>query len=188
MIVVGLGNPGEEYADTLHNCGFCVLDALAKKVDKKPLKAECDALTCVLQINGEKIVLAKPLTYMNNSGLAVKSLLARYKMTPEELIVIYDDIDLPRFTLRARASGSSGTHNGMRSVVSSVGTEKFKRIRIGVGRNPFDLKDYVLSKFSKEDKPHFEEVFAKAADFLYAFLQNGDWDKLMREANSDKNA
>ena len=125
MLIVGLGNPGKEYEDTFHNCGFRVLDALAEKVGKKPSKIECSALTCVTQIGGQKVVLAKPLTYMNNSGEAVKGLLTKYGMKPQDMIVIYDDIDIPRYTVRVRLSGSAGTHNGMRSVVDKAGTEQF---------------------------------------------------------------
>ncbi len=184
MLIVGLGNPGDEYKDTLHNCGFAVVDALAEKLGKKIEKLECRALTCVTQINGEKTVLAKPLTYMNESGVAVASLMARYHMTPDDLIVCYDDIDIGRYTVRVRLSGSAGTHNGMRSVVADIGTEKFRRLRVGVGGNEYDLKDYVLSRITKEDKPHFAEVFSKAADVLYTYLTTGDGDRLMREGNS----
>ncbi|MBO4540078.1 MAG: aminoacyl-tRNA hydrolase [Clostridia bacterium] len=186
MLIVGLGNPGKEYEDTFHNCGFRVLDALSESLGKKPNKIECSALTCVTQIAGEKTVLAKPLTYMNNSGEAVKSLLAKYAMKPQDMIVIYDDIDIPRYSVRVRLSGSAGTHNGMRSVVEKAGSEKFIRIRIGIGRNEFDLKDYVLGKISAADAPKFDEVFKKAAAVIENYLRDGDEEKLMRDGNNIK--
>ena len=152
MLIVGLGNPGKEYEDTFHNCGFRVLDALAEKVGKKPSKIECSALTCVTQIGGQKVVLAKPLTYMNNSGEAVKGLLTKYGMKPQDMIVIYDDIDIPRYTVRVRLSGSAGTHNGMKSVISHLGTSEFPRVRIGTGPVPenTDLISYVLADIPKD--------------------------------------
>ncbi len=186
MIIVGLGNPGKEYEDTFHNCGYKVVDKLADRLGKKILKAECSSLTCITQIDGEKVVLAKPLTYMNNSGEAVKSLLARYGMKPSDLIVVYDDIDIPRYTLRVRLSGSAGTHNGMRSVVDKAGTENFIRLRVGIGRNEHDLKDYVLSRVSAEDKERFDKLFMKAAEIIENFLRDGDTEKLMRDGNNIK--
>ena len=186
MIIVGLGNPGKEYEETLHNCGFSVMDKLAERLGKKLMKIECSAVTNVTQIAGEKVVLAKPLTFMNKSGEAVKSLLKKYDMKAEDLIVIYDDIDIPRYSVRVRLSGSAGTHNGMRSVVGSIGTENFIRIRIGVGRNEYNLVDYVLSRISAEDKPRFDEVFEKAAALVENYLRDGDVEKLMRDGNNIK--
>lgn len=186
MIVVGLGNPGKEYEDTFHNCGFCVMDKLAERLGKKLTKIECSALTAVTQIAGEKVILAKPLTFMNKSGEAVKSLMKKYDVRAQDIIVIYDDIDIPRYSVRVRLSGSAGTHNGMRSVVSSVGTENFIRIRIGVGRNEFNLVDYVLSHISSEDRPRFDETFDKAAQIIENFLRDGDTEKLMRDGNNIK--
>ena len=186
MIVVGLGNPGKEYEDTLHNCGYKVLDKLAESLNKKPTRIECSALTCVTQVEGEKTVLAKPLTYMNNSGEAVKSLLSRFGMKPKDLIVVYDDIDIPRFSVRVRLSGSAGTHNGMRSVVDKVGSTEFIRVRVGIGRNEYDLKDYVLGRISSEDKAKFDEVFGKAAKVIENYLRDGDVEKLMRDGNNIK--
>ncbi len=186
MIIVGLGNPGKEYEDTLHNCGYRVLDKLSESLGKKIMKIECSSLTCVTQIEGEKLVLAKPLTYMNNSGEAVKSLLARFNMKPKDLIVIYDDIDIPRYSLRVRLSGSAGTHNGMRSVVEKIGTENFIRVRVGVGKNEYNLKDYVLSKIGSEDKERFDRLFTTAAKIVEDFIRDGDTEKLMREGNNVK--
>ena len=182
-IIIGLGNPGKEYEKTYHNMGFGVVDALAERLGRKIDRVECSALTAVKEIDGEKIVLVKPVTYMNLSGEAVKSVLGKYHGTAEDLVVVYDDVDLPRFTVRARKAGSAGTHNGMRSVVASVGTEAFRRVRIGVGKPEYDLAEYVLSKPSAADEKRFDEVFAFVAEQLDAFLRNDDFDGLMRAVN-----
>ena len=183
IIIVGLGNPTEEYAKTFHNMGFMAIDTLADKLGKKIKKAECDSLTVTFSRKGEKVVLAKPLTYMNLSGKAVKSLITKYKANPEDVVILYDDIDIDRFTLRARASGSAGTHNGMRDIISTVGTTGIKRVRIGIGRDGYDLKDYVLSKVKTEDEAEFKKVFDKLADALDAYLRNADFEALMRAIN-----
>lgn len=184
IIIVGLGNPGKEYENTFHNMGFRAIDTLADKMGKSIKKAECQALTCTFSRNSEKVVFAKPLTYMNLSGQAVKSLLNKYGATPDDLIVIYDDIDIDRFAIRARASGSAGTHNGMKSIVGSLGTDKFKRIRIGIGReNLFNLADYVLSSVKAEDREEFNRLFENVAEHLEAYLKHNDFEQLMREIN-----
>lgn len=183
LLIVGLGNPTAEYADTYHNMGFKAVDAIAESFNKSIKKAECNALTVTFSRKNEKIVLAKPLTYMNLSGEAVKSLMAKYKATPDELIVIYDDVDLPRYVLRARAFGSAGTHNGMRDVVSAIGTERFKRIRVGIGRNGSELKDYVLSRIPEGEREIFDRNFRALAELIQNYVADGDFDKLMREVN-----
>lgn len=184
MLIVGLGNPGKEYENTFHNMGYMVLDALAEALNKKINRLECSSMTAVGSVNGEKVVLAKPLTYMNASGAAVKSLMAKYGAKAEELIVVYDDIDLPRFTLRVRERGGAGTHNGMRNVLEAVGEENFKRIRMGIGKNEFDLKDYVLGKISAEDLKRFRKIAAEIALLIVQYLKDGDFEKLMREGNA----
>lgn len=186
MLVVGLGNPGKEYEKTFHNMGYLTVEALGEKLNRKIDRVECSALTAVASVGGEKVILAKPITYMNLSGQAVKSLMAKYNQKTEDLIVIYDDIDIPRFSVRIRARGSAGTHNGMRNIVSLIGSEEFKRVRMGIGKNEYDLKDYVLGKISKEDEPKFSDNFDKVAQLIKAFLADGDFDKFMREGNSIK--
>ena len=184
LIIVGLGNPGKEYENTFHNMGFKALDTLAEKMGKSIKKAECQALTCTFSRNSEKVVFAKPLTYMNLSGQSVKSLLQKYGATADELVVIYDDIDIDRFSVRARVSGSAGTHNGMKSIVQCLGTDKFKRIRVGIGRDgAYNLADYVLSNIKAEDKENFEKLFSDLAVALESYLKHNDFDKLMREIN-----
>jgi len=183
MIVIGLGNPGEEYKNTYHNMGYRVVDALAEKLNKKVNKIECSALTGVASVAGEKFILAKPLTYMNNSGLAVKSLLARYEQTLDDLIVAYDDADIDRFSVRVREKGSAGTHNGMKSVIELLGTDDFIRVRMGIGKTDRPLIDYVLDRISPEDDKVFSERAASVADLILEYCHDGDVAKLMRNAN-----
>ena len=155
LVIVGLGNPGKEYESTYHNAGWRAVDALSGKLGKKLKKAECSSLTWTGNVGGEKIVLAKPLTYMNLSGEAVKSLISKYGGEP---IVIYDDIDLPLGVLRARTAGSAGTHNGMRDIVEKLGRTDFCQV--------------------------LEAATAKLADKLCEYLNGGrDFEKLMREIN-----
>lgn len=183
LIVVGLGNPGEDYLNTYHNTGYNAVEALADKLCVKLKRAECSSLTGGAVRGGKRIIVAKPLTYMNLSGQAVKSLLVKYKAAPSDLVVIYDDADLPRFYIRARADGSGGTHNGMKSIIDILGTKDFKRIRIGVGREDGTLKDYVLSRVKKSDENGFKQCYAKAAEAVLAYAEHGDFDRLMRELN-----
>lgn len=166
-IIVGLGNPGSKYEKTRHNAGFRVIDSLAEKygipLDFEKHKAACGKGI----IEGEKVLLMKPITFMNNSGEAVRNAMDFYKINPEdELIVIYDDIALAVGRLRIRAKGSAGGHNGIKSIISHTGTQNFKRVRVGVGEKParMDLADYVLGHFSKEDVPFMEDAFKDAAD------------------------
>ena len=181
-VIVGLGNPGKEYESTFHNAGWRALDALSEKLGKKIKKAECSSLTWAGSVGGEKVVLAKPLTYMNLSGEAVKSLVAKYKAEP---IIVYDDVDLPIGTLRARTGGSAGTHNGMRNIVEKLGRSDFCRIRIGIGRGEEELKDYVLSRPSEEASAALAAATSKLADKLAEYLLDGrDFEKLMRELNA----
>ncbi|MFA5450039.1 MAG: aminoacyl-tRNA hydrolase [Clostridia bacterium] len=184
LIIVGLGNPTEEYANTFHNMGYMAVERLAESLGKKIKKAECSSLTSTFSRGGEKIVLAKPLTYMNLSGRAVKSLLQKHKATPSELIVLFDDFDIDRFTVRVRAEGGAGTHNGMKSIIEELQTNNFKRIRIGIGSGEYDKKEYVLSSIKKEDKERFQEVFDALAKSIGAYIKDRDFDKLMREVNS----
>ena len=145
-LIVGLGNPGDKYEYTYHNVGWLALDVLADRLGIRLSNKECDSLTGVKSVGGEKIILAKPLTCMNLSGNAVKQLLGRYKAQPSELIVVYDDIDIEKGTFRYRVKGSAGTHNGMRDIIAKIGTENFERVRIGTGRLPENvpLISYVL--------------------------------------------
>lgn len=178
LIIVGLGNPGAKYEKTYHNMGFTVIDKLAKKVGISFRKNTCDAIVGECFLRGEKIILAKPLTFMNNSGVSVKQLMGSYKAKSEEIVVVYDDVDLDRGALRIREKGSAGTHNGMRSIVSSVG-ENFPRVRVGIGKSDeIPLVDYVLSKVSGEAKEVLEESTDRAADALYYYVQERNLEKV----------
>lgn len=165
-LVVGLGNPGLTYENTRHNAGFGTLTALAQdagiRLDKKQFKA----LTGTGVIEGQKVLLLFPQTYMNNSGEAVQEAMAFYKLTPEQLLVFSDDISLDVGAVRVRKKGSDGGQKGLRSIIQHIGTDQFARVRIGVGKKPhpaYDLADWVLSKFKKEEQPLMDEAFDKGA-------------------------
>ncbi len=174
-IIAGLGNPGLKYAGTRHNTGFAALTQLADRYKISLNKKESKCITGHGFIEGEKVVLAMPQTYMNLSGEALQPLLAFYKCTPEDLIVLYDDVDLDVGRLRIRAQGSAGGHNGMKSIIQHLGTEAFPRVRVGVGRKPegWDLADYVLGRIQKEEFPLFREACEKAADAVRLIITEG---------------
>ena len=164
-LIAGLGNPGLSYKKTRHNAGFQALDALAARFDIRVKTKGFSALYGEGRIGNERVILCKPQTYMNNSGDAVQQLLHFYKLAPESLIVLYDDIDLPIGSMRIRANGSAGSHNGMRSIIACVHSENFARVRIGVGKDEsLMLRDYVLKRPSKGEQAQLDEVFANAAD------------------------
>ena len=165
-IVVGLGNYGDKYAYTFHNMGFLAVECLADKLRLKFDKRECDALVAVGYRGGEKLVLAKPWTYMNLSGVAVKQLVKKYKAELEDVIVIFDDADIPKGSVRVRLKGSGGTHNGMRNIIQCLGSEEFPRVRIGIGPVPerVPIADYVLSDVPAAERQLFFDAFSAAAD------------------------
>ena len=174
MIIVGLGNPGKKYETTHHNVGFMAIDKIAEHLGVKFNKKGCQAEYGFTSVNGEMIVLAKPQTFMNLSGQAVKSLMANFKEDSKNVLIIYDDIELPLGALRVRKEGSGGTHNGMKNIVQSIGTEDFSRIRIGLGglkHENQDLKDFVLQRFSKEQLEKLDIVFENVEDKLKEFLK-----------------
>lgn len=184
-IIVGLGNPGARYAHTRHNVGFDTIDILADRygisVDNKKFKA----LWGKGVIEGQRVVLAKPQTYMNLSGESVRQLIDFYKIDEtEELIVIYDDISLEPGQLRIRGKGSAGGHNGIKSIIAHLGGQDFKRIKVGVGEKPlgFDLADYVLSRFSKAERESVEEALQRAAQAAAAIMTDG-MDAAMNQYN-----
>ncbi len=170
-IITGLGNPGLEYRNTRHNAGFQTLDILAEELHIRVTRHGMSGLYGDGIRNGERVILLKPQTYMNLSGDCVQKVLHFYKMAPSNLIVIYDDVDLPVGSLRIRGNGSAGTHNGMRSVVNAIGTDQFPRIRIGVGRGEYDdLKDHVLGKPGQEESAVLETAFRNAAEAAIMIL------------------
>ena len=186
-IIVGLGNPTKEYAGTRHNVGFSVIynisDAYNIPVETKKHKA----LIGKGIIEGEKVILAMPQTYMNLSGESVRELMDYYKCDLSDLIVIYDDISLDVGKLRIRAKGSAGGHNGIKNIIAQLGTQEFTRIKIGVGEKPakMDLADYVLGHFSKEEQVLMEEAFLRAADAASALLTE-DVERVMNQYNTHK--
>lgn len=190
-MIVGLGNPGSDYEQTRHNVGWMVVDAFARKFRIPISKHEKSAMTGTARVGGGSVLVAKPLTFMNLSGDAVRLLSNAYLDSTEDLIVVYDDIDLPVGRLRIRPDGSSGTHNGMRSIVSSLATERFPRLRFGVrgaeyGQGP-GLRDYVLDPFPAEDQPLVQRGIERAVDALALFCR-GDLRRAMNEFNRNDEA
>ena len=159
-IIAGLGNPGSEYANTKHNVGFMFVDALADKLGIDGWKTKYDALVAEGRMGTEKILLMKPLTYMNESGRAIGPLLSWYKLEPQDLIVVHDDMDIPAGAVRIRRKGSAGGHNGIKSILYHVGDENFARVRIGIGRPQpgWTVVNHVLAPFSSEDAPKIREA------------------------------
>ncbi len=185
FIIAGLGNPTKEYDNTRHNIGFAAIDALADKYNIFVMDIKNKALTGKGVINGQKVILVKPLTFMNLSGESIRPLADYYKIDVEtQLIVISDDISLPPGQIRVRKKGSAGGHNGLKNIIKNLGSEGFQRIRIGVGEKPkgYDLADYVLGHFSKEEKPLMEEGVEKAVKAAEIML-TGDVDQAMNEFN-----
>lgn len=184
-IIAGLGNPKKEYDNTRHNIGFAMIDALADKYNINVMDVKHKAITGKGIIGGQKVILAKPLTFMNLSGESIRQLVDYYKVDPEtEVVIISDDISLPPGLIRVRKKGSAGGHNGLKNIIQHLGTEGFQRIRIGVGEKPkgYDLADYVLGHFSKEEQPLMKEGTDKAIGALEMIL-GGDIDGAMNEYN-----
>ncbi len=172
-LIVGLGNPGRKYQGTRHNVGFVTIRILARRHHIHVRSRRNKALVGEGVIAGEKVVLAKPLTFMNLSGQAVGGLLRRYRLEPSDLIVISDDVNLPLGRLRVRARGSAGGHKGLSSIIHSLGTEDFARIRIGIGSPGFGMVDYVLSRFGRAEREVAREATSRTADAVEAVLAAG---------------
>jgi PTH1 family peptidyl-tRNA hydrolase len=187
-LIVGLGNPGRDYTKTRHNVGFHVVDELAKRHNITNFTTERKALVADGLINGKRVILAKPQTYMNLSGEAVRALLDYYKIDLDNLIVAHDDLDLPLGTLRLRKSGGHGGQNGMRNIILHLGTQGFGRVRFGIGRPPGKMRatDYVLQKFIEDDQILAHQVVEKAANAVEFWLENG-MEAAMSQFNGDVN-
>ncbi len=174
LLVVGLGNYGKEYEHTPHNMGFLAVDELAKRLNLEFTKNKCKALVAEGFVGDEKIILAKPQTYMNLSGTSLREFVTKFKIPLENIVVISDDIDLPAGTIRYKAHGSGGTHNGLKNCVQELGTENFPRIRIGVGKSEFgDLADYVLAPISREKMKILEQGISQAVDKIQNYISKG---------------
>ncbi len=184
-IIVGLGNPEEKYLKTFHNMGYIAVGDVADKLGVKFKKKECEAYTAEANIKGEKVILARPVTYMNASGRAVKQLLAKYKTDAAHLVVIYDDYDIPKASVRIRPSGSAGTHNGMRSVIAEIGTQNFARIRIGIRDTEVNIPiiNYVLSEVRKDDYELFISACGRAAEAAIALAGGEAIENVMTKYN-----
>lgn len=182
-LIAGLGNPGGQYAETRHNVGFLLLDILAENL-KLDFRPKFQGLVAETQMSGEKIYLLKPQTFMNLSGRSVRELAQFYKIRPEDILVTYDDMDLPLGRLRMRNSGSAGGHNGIKSMIAELGTEEFWRLKIGINRPPvgWDSARYVLAPFSKDEIPILEETLERGIEALSLWAK-GDGIKAMNQFN-----
>jgi len=174
-LIVGLGNPGTKYAHTRHNVGFDVMEKLAKKLNVSISREKEEALIGECFVGGQKVILALPQTYMNLSGESVIRLANWYKIPPENLMVLYDDIDLAPGFIRIRKNGSAGTHNGMRSVIGLLGYDNFPHLRVGVGqwRAGYELVDWVLGHYIGEEQEVMDKAFDLAADAVIDYIENG---------------
>ncbi len=175
-VIVGLGNPGPKYARTHHNVGFDVVDILSQKHKIPIKKSKCKALVGEGVIGGERVALCLPQTFMNLSGESVTGLVQWYKPEYDQLIVVYDDVDLPFGKVRVRAQGSAGTHNGMRSIIYLLGRDDFPRVRVGIGRPPdgWDLADYVLAHYeTQEERETAFAAYTKAAEAVEILITDG---------------
>lgn len=170
--MVGLGNPGRRYRGTRHNVGFRVVELLARRWGVSFQKEE-KVEAAQARVAGQTVLLAKPLTYMNLSGQAVAELVRRWGIAPAQVLVVYDDMDLPTGTLRVRARGSAGGHRGMASVLEALGTLEVPRVRVGIGRPEVDAVDHVLSRFSPEEEPVVAEAVERAAEAVETVLSEG---------------
>ena len=188
-IIIGLGNPGERYARSRHNAGFRVVDAFARKFRIDFDTHEKDAMTGRGRVGGGAVLVARPQTFMNDSGHVARLLLNAYAEMPADLMIVYDEVDLPLGVLRIRTSGSSGTHNGMRSIVQSLATESFPRLRFGVRGERYAetsaLRDYVLDDFDAEEEAAVEETIERAVDALVLFAR-GDLRRAMNTFNRNR--
>ena len=185
FLIVGLGNPGKQYENTRHNVGFDAIDVLVDEYRIPSSGKQHKAMYGKGVIEGQKVILAKPLTYMNLSGEAVRAMVDYYKIDPEtELLVIFDDISLAPGNIRIRKKGSAGGHNGIKSIITHLGTQNFQRIKVGVGEKPknWDLADYVLGAFSKDDRKLVDEALERTAKAA-ALIVQGEIDEAMNLYN-----
>ena len=186
-LIVGLGNPDRQYEGTRHNVGFEVIDRLADRLFVSVEEKKFQGYYGKGIIGGQKVILLKPQTYMNLSGESVRAAADFYKIQPEHIIVVYDDVSLDVGQLRIRTKGSAGGHNGIKNIIAHLGTQEFPRVKVGVGAKPprMDLADYVLSRFSKEDQAKMEDAFKEAAEAVETLITEGA-DRAMNRFNGHK--
>lgn len=182
-LVIGLGNIGKEYESTRHNVGFMVLDEYSKNNFDFKFEAKMKSNMAITNIRGEKVIFIKPTTYMNLSGEALKMVMNFYKINNEDILVIYDDMSLPTGKLRLRAKGSAGGHNGIKSIIAHLGTDSFKRIKIGIDKPKYDVVDYVLGKFSKDEQSLLNIGIEKAIDSINDFIDGKSFEQMMNIYN-----
>ncbi len=185
FVVVGLGNPGKEYAGTRHNVGFDAIDLLAERNNIKINKIKFKSVYGEGTIGNEKVLLVKPQTYMNNSGITVRDISNFYKVPPENIIVIVDDIDIPFASVRIKRKGSAGSHNGLKSIIYLLQRDDFPRVKIGIGKKHEnqDLANFVLSRFPKEERTIIEESILTGAESVEAIIKYGI-EEAMNEFNT----
>ena len=183
-ILVFLGNPGAKFTGSRHNVGFMTAEVLEKRLHVRIDRLRFKALTAITELGGEKVLLLKPQTYMNLSGEAVQPAAAFYKVPPEHVLVVSDDVSLPLGKLRIRSSGSAGGHNGLKNIISCLGTDAFPRVKVGVGAPPkdFDMADWVLSGFHNQDAEDIADAVSRAADALECIISEGT-EKAMNKFN-----
>lgn len=172
-LIVGLGNPGSKYEETRHNIGFKVIDELSSRYNIPLNETKFRGLFGKGMINGERVILLKPMTFMNLSGEAIRPLMDYYDIDVEDLLIIYDELDLPVGKIRLRYKGSAGGHNGLKSIIAHIGTQEFNRIRIGISRPEpgYPIVNYVLGTFSKEDKEILKEIISTCADACGSWME-----------------
>lgn len=185
-LLVGLGNPGQKYTKTRHNAGFLFLDELAKEngvAFSRQVRFFGDLAE--INIGGDKLYLLKPVTFMNHSGRSVSSVMKYYKIKPEDILVVHDELDFEVGVLKLKSGGGHGGHNGLRDIIASVGVRDFKRLRVGIGRpkSGMQVVDYVLSDFSKNDLRHIKEIYSDFFNYLL-LMQNGDFALVMQKLHS----
>ena len=182
-LIVGLGNPGKEYEGTRHNFGFMVVDELANKLNTEINQNKFKGLYTKVKYHGEDVILLKPQTYMNLSGESVIAAMNFFKLDKEDIIVIYDDLDMPVGKLRLRKTGSAGGHNGIKNIIAHLSSQDFKRIRVGIDRHKYmKVVDYVLSRFAKEETEAINQGIDKASDAVLDYLDH-DFDYIMNRYN-----
>ena len=184
-LIVGLGNPGDKYENTRHNVGFMTVDILAERVRIPVQKLKYKALTNTAELGGQKVLLMKPVTYMNLSGEAVRQAADFYKIHPERVLVISDDVSLPVGKLRIRTGGSAGGHNGLKNIIAQLGSDRFPRVKIGVGEKPhpdYDMADWVLGKFAGEDLKTIAQAIQRAGKAAECYIHDGP-DRAMNRFN-----
>ena len=175
FLLIGLGNPGREYRDTRHNFGFMLIDRLAVRLNARGMKVQSKAIVTDAVYEDRKLILAKPQTYMNLSGPAVQGLVHFYKIPLTNVMVLSDDLDIPFGTIRIRASGGYGGQRGLASIIETLGTKDFPRLRLGIGRPPgkMDPANFILRNFSRDEMKAISEILDRAADAVFEFVKNG---------------